>query len=121
MAVVVSAADESRTNAMATHRAIKAVRIYFDIGLMIGHPPTPEDIRSMNAVGRDAAVRSAGVKVASEGTWKVVEAIAIVFEGLSTREAAEALPVDGRGRKRPSALPPVCQVPGCGCTGDAHP
>lgn len=92
-----SAADEHRVNAMATARAVKAVRIYVDIGLMIEHPPTQADIESMTEHGRDAAVRSAGVKVASEGTWKVVKAIAAAFEGVGPRETVEALPEPTRG------------------------
>lgn len=90
------AADEARINAMATARAVKAVRIYLDISLMIGHRATVADIESMNDAGRDAAVRSAGVKAASEGTWKVVRAIAAAFGGADAQETAQALPMAPR-------------------------
>lgn len=116
--------DAQRVNAMATARAIKAIRLYVEIGVMIGHPPTAADIRSMNDVGRSAAVRAAGVKVASEDTWRVTEAVAEAFEHANARYGEEAVRVAPKGIDGAvirNGRSEVCQVPGCGCTGDAHP
>lgn len=92
--------DDIRVNAMATARAIKAVRLYIEIGATISHPPTEREVIALSDEQREDAVLASGVKVASEDTWKVTKAIARAFEHANAHRASEAVPVDGKGRKR---------------------
>jgi hypothetical protein len=103
-----TAADENRINAMATARAIKATRLWLAlVKQRAGHVPSADDIATLPHHLKDSAVTLAGVKVASEGTWKVVQAIAAVFEGERTRETSEALPV-ASGPPEHVVLPDGC-------------
>lgn len=80
---------------MATARAIKAIRLYIEIS--VEHSLTGAEVAALTHADKEAAIRAAGVKVASEDTWKVTEGVARALEGVRTREASGALSVDGKG------------------------
>jgi hypothetical protein len=83
----VTAVEEQRINAMATARAAKAARLFATLTKAIGHPPTVADIESLSDLDRDMLIGASKVKVASDGTWKVVRAIATTLEALEATES----------------------------------
>lgn len=128
-------ADDARIDAIATQRAIKAVRLWAVLTEANGRPILARTVRGLDDAGKDEAVRASGVKVASPDTWKVTEAVAGALEHVSADLRPRAAETSPRGlgmahrvskdvtvlHKAADLTEPVCGIPDCGCTGGPHP